>query len=117
MEIFCHPWTVLHMCTAQEDHGSGKRLVRVRFELRQATYLSALFLLGIAFAEAGIYYRLIGLGAASVLVLAGVLGIWWRGRALAGQAIRAVDRLAGGMGLLRCEPTPKATKTERLVGG
>src|SRR5262249_61278331 len=42
VEIYCHPWTVVQACTAQEDHGSGKRLIRVRFRLRPSGYLKVL---------------------------------------------------------------------------
>src|SRR5262249_13332145 len=38
LEIYCHPWTVVQVCTAQEEHGSGKRLIRARFGLRTSGY-------------------------------------------------------------------------------
>src|SRR5579872_1350325 len=41
-EIVCHPWTVLQLCTAQEDHGGGRRLIRVRYRLRPSEDLGML---------------------------------------------------------------------------
>src|SRR5262249_29815779 len=34
LEIHGNAWTALQVCTAQEDHGQGKRLIRVRYRLR-----------------------------------------------------------------------------------
>ena len=42
LEVYCHPWTVVQVCTAQEDHGGGKRLIRVRYRLRPSGYMKAL---------------------------------------------------------------------------
>ncbi len=32
------PWTVVQVCTAQEEHGGQRRLIRVRFQLRFSNY-------------------------------------------------------------------------------
>ena len=34
VEVHYHPWTMLQVCSAQEDHADGKRLIRVRYRLR-----------------------------------------------------------------------------------
>src|SRR5207249_1008736 len=38
LEIGCHSCAILRVCTAQEDHGGGKRLIRVRYRLRPTTF-------------------------------------------------------------------------------
>ena len=42
LEVHCHPWTTVQVCTAQEDHGSGKRLIRVRYRLRLSAFTKVL---------------------------------------------------------------------------
>src|SRR5262249_38404482 len=82
-EIYCHAWTVVQACTAQEDHGSGKRLIRVRFRLRPSGYLKVL---GGAAALTGVAAGLLAWPAASGATLllgaclgicAAWLGVWW----------------------------------------
>jgi hypothetical protein len=48
VEIHPHPWTRLQVCTAQEDHGSGRRLIRVRSRLRQTPFGRSVAFLGLA---------------------------------------------------------------------
>jgi O-antigen biosynthesis protein len=109
LEVYCHPWTVVQVCTAQEDHGGGGHLIRVRYRLRLSGATKAL-------AAVGLLAAVVGLGllawpsplqAGLVLAVgAGIagfcLGAWWRGTRRASQAVRVVDALAERMGLLRC---------------
>jgi GT2 family glycosyltransferase len=103
VEIYCHPWTVVQVCTAEEDHGGGKRLICVRYRLRASGYLRAL---GAAAALLG----LLGAGlplwpatvAAAALVAVG-LGLWWRGTTRAAQAVAVFDALAADLGMIRCK--------------
>src|SRR5205085_10542738 len=46
VEIYCHPWTVVQVCTAQEDHGSGKHLIHVRYRLRPSGTMNAMAMAG-----------------------------------------------------------------------
>lgn len=46
MEIHRHPWTSVRIRTVQEDHGSGRRLFRVRSTLRATPNLTIVGLLG-----------------------------------------------------------------------
>ena len=39
LEIHCDRWTVVRVCTVQEEHGGGKRCVRVRYRLRASGLL------------------------------------------------------------------------------
>jgi hypothetical protein len=111
VEIYCHPWTVVQVCTAQEDHGSGKRLIRVRFRLRPSGYLKVLGGAAAltAVAAAGLLAWPAAAGATQLLgaclgICAVCLGVWWRGTRRASQAIAVFDAKAGDLGLIRCDP-------------
>jgi hypothetical protein len=104
VEVHCHPWTRLQVRTADEDHGSGKRLVRVRYRLRLTRFARAVALVGLA-----------AVGAATVLcppsaavgagLLSGLLlGVWWRGARLAALAVEGLDRSARSLNMIRCTP-------------
>ncbi len=109
--VYCHPWTVLQICTAQEDHGGQKHLIRVRYQLRPSGYtrafgavagLAMVLALGLlalpAPVEAGL---LLGIGA-GIAAFCGA--VWWRGTRRAAQALAVVEALGGQLGLIRCAP-------------
>src|SRR5262249_46974287 len=104
VEIYCHPWTIVRVSTAQEDHGSGKHLIRVRYRLRPAGYTKALFGLGLLTSGAGLAWLAwpLALAAGLFLALCGV--IWWRGTRRASQALALFDALGKDLGLIRCTP-------------
>jgi O-antigen biosynthesis protein len=106
--IYCHPWTVVEVRTAQQDYGGRDRVIHVRYRLRPSGYMKALGAL--AFLAAG--GLLVGLPlwpvagvAAALVALCG--GLWWRGTVRASQAMAVVDYLACGLGLVRCAVTPR----------
>lgn len=103
VEVHYHPWTFLEVCTAQEDHGGGKHLVRVGYRLRLSGFLkgtgSAALLLGGAAAA----LRTWPSAAGAALLLGGVLALWWAGTRRAAQALAVFDVMAARLGLVRCE--------------
>ena len=110
VEIHSHPWTVLRVLTTQEDHGGGKRLIRVRYRMLPSGLLSVAGLVGLC--GIGIAVLLEGWGTAlllAALVLC-CLGMWWRGTQRAAQAAAALDALARSLGLWRCSPVPAVTE-------
>lgn len=113
VEIYCHPWTVLHLCTAQEDHGSGKRLLRVRYRMQSSEYLKVLLAI-----TAGIALCAIGLQSLPLAVIFGILSgasiaLWLQGRKLAAWAAGLVEMLALDMGLTACEDAPAGRPANR----
>jgi GT2 family glycosyltransferase len=111
VEAHRHPWTLVRLCTAQEDHGGPKRLIRVRYRLGLTRFAKAAVGLGLAVSAvaAGIH---IAAGAAAVGLLGAlVLGAWWRGLRLAAQVVAGFDGLGRGLGLVCC--APHAAETER----
>jgi hypothetical protein len=103
VEAHGHPWTALQVCTAQEDHGSGKQLICVRYRLRLTPFARAVGVVSLTVAAAiGVFD--VACGAAAAAVLGGPLfAAWWRGAVLARDVVEGFDGLARGQGLIRCE--------------
>ena len=103
VEVFGHPWTCVRVTSVQEEHGEGKRLVRLRYRFGPTwlgwTVLVALAA-SVAFAaafEPAVAAVLGGIAAIAVLWTAG------RGGRLAARIRDAFDRNARAIGLIPCE--------------
>jgi GT2 family glycosyltransferase len=104
VEVHCHPWTLVRVCTAQEEHGGGRRLIRVRYRLGLTPFAKALAVLGLGAAAAVATCHAPAAAAGAGLVGVLLLAAWRRGAALAARVMGGLDGLARGQGLLRCEP-------------
>jgi GT2 family glycosyltransferase len=102
LEVYCHPWTVVRIATAEEDHGGDKRLIRVRYRVRASGYTKALAWLGVLTGALGLGTGLIAATAASGALLAACAGLWWRGICRASQAVAVVDGWAADLGMVPC---------------
>jgi O-antigen biosynthesis protein len=102
LEVHGHSWTLVQVCTAQEEHGSGRLLVRVRYRLRFSPFAraSAVVVAGAA-AAAALLHPAVGAVAVSLLALL-LAGAWLRGARLAARMVEGFDGLARGQGLVRC---------------
>jgi hypothetical protein len=103
VEVYCHPWTVVQVCTSQEDHGGQKRLIRVRYRLRLS---GTSRVLGILAAAASILATVVfgwevAIIGAAVVFLTG-LSLWWRGTRRAWRVVAMFDGFAHGLGLVPC---------------
>jgi hypothetical protein len=111
MEIFCQPWTVVQVCTAEEDHGGGRHLIRVRYRLRPSVYMKALALAAAVAALGTPFVRSWVLAAESVVLAAACAMAWWRGAGRAAQVGAVFESLACGLGFVRCDtsyrPSPE----------
>jgi GT2 family glycosyltransferase len=119
LEVYCHPWTVVRVFTTQEDHGSNRHLVRVRFRLRPSGYLGALGGLA-ALAGATACFGVWEAAVVAAGLLGGCLGLWWRGTSRARQVLALFDHWADQLGLFRCDPPlspgPARWPGARLLG-
>jgi len=104
LEIYCHPWTVVQVCTAQEDHGARKRLIRVRYRLRPSGHTKSLGVAAALAAGAACLFQAWPVATLAGVLLAAGLGAWWRGRYQASQAVRLFDAAAKEIHLVPCEP-------------
>jgi O-antigen biosynthesis protein len=110
LEVYCHPWTVVQVCTADEDHGSGKGLIRVRCRLRPAGPLKLLGLAALFASVLASFYQDWITVPAALLLTAGSLALWWRGTRRAAVALTVLNRLARGLNLLPCEPAERQSR-------
>jgi len=103
-EVFGHPWTCLRLTTVQEEHGSGRRLIRLRYRF-SPTWLSWIALAATVGSVGLAAYWLPGFAVAvgAVATLA-ALGIHRHGVRLAAQILDEFDGTAKAMGLTPCRP-------------
>jgi hypothetical protein len=101
VEVHYHPWTLVQVCTAQEDHGGGKRLIRVRYRLRFTELARLMVSVGVAATAVAGTFQIALAAAGAGLLTTLLLAVWCRGRRLAGQAINGFDKLAQDLKLLR----------------
>ena len=102
--IYCHPWTEVRVCTVQENHGSGRRLIRVGFQMRPRSAMWLACLVATAGAAAvGIGAGLgAGLATAAGLLVA-MICVWWDAARRGGRAVSVLDHAAGQLELISCE--------------
>ena len=127
LEVYCHPWTVVQITTAQEDHGSGKHLIRVRYRLRVSRYMQVLAVCTClsAVVAAGLLRWATQREAAlpiGIGLVGGLLGLlaWWRGTRRASEALAVVDAHARSLGLIPCpawREAPRETPGVPAKGG
>ncbi|CAN5222834.1 hypothetical protein BH11PLA2_BH11PLA2_17560 [soil metagenome] len=123
LQVHCHPWTVVELRTAQEDHGGNHHLTRVNFRLRPSAYLNLLGITGAVAAGIALSYGLVGTvepwvwsatAFASLCAIAGVV-FWISGARRASQVLAVVDREATTLGLFRFSPNAPAPGTPKLL--
>jgi hypothetical protein len=104
VEVHYHPWTLLRLCTAQEDLEGGKHVVRVRCGMRPTELAGVVGAMGIA-AVAVLTGLNKWLGATAAAMLAAAAAVaWWRGAGFAARAVQMLDGLAREMRLVRLRP-------------
>src|SRR5262249_44011145 len=101
LEIYCHPWTVVQLSTAQEEHGGDKYLIRTQYRLRASGYLRAL--VGLSLLTVGGALIIWPAAAAAAILCPLCVGLWGRGITRASQAVAVVDLMAMDLGMVRLE--------------
>jgi GT2 family glycosyltransferase len=101
LEIYCHPWTIVRVFTVEEDHGSGRHLIRIRYRLWPSGYVTALVCLAALGVAAALFWPWPA-GAVTALSLVGFLTMWGRGVSRAAQVLALFDRWADDLGMVRC---------------
>jgi uncharacterized membrane protein len=119
LEVFCHPCAVARIATVQEEHGEGKRLIRIGFQAHASGYVNAACLLGVVLTVLGILTINAPAAVVGVLILLlGTIG-FWRGTRHAASLASHVNSLAASIGWVACskqEPSPlRARPAERPV--
>lgn len=103
LEVSGDRYTAVRVRTVQEEHGGGKRLIRVRYELcpRGTFWLLAGASAVLTGTSAIVDPRLV---AAPAIAFSGCLAVLWlRGLRMCGQVARLFDAAAARMKLIRCD--------------
>jgi GT2 family glycosyltransferase len=108
LRVYCHPLAEVRVATVQEDHGSGKRLIRARFTTWPRT--TALLAVGFGFLGAGALAVplgwAVGAGAAGG-VLAAAGAAWVLAARRGARAVAVFDHVANKLGLFPCGAGPR----------
>jgi GT2 family glycosyltransferase len=102
LEIHCDSWTVLHVCTVQEDHGGNRRMIRVRCRLRTSGYTKLLASGAAVAAPLAVIFQFWPGALAAGLFLGAALFVWLRGVHRALRAVGIFDVVARALNLVRC---------------
>jgi GT2 family glycosyltransferase len=106
LEIHCHPWTVVQVRTAQEEHGRNKRLIRVRSTLRISSYAKVLGGLHVLAAGAAYPFEPWLTAVLGTLFLVGMIDAWWEGVSRLAQVLAILDSLAGELAMVPVPDSP-----------
>jgi GT2 family glycosyltransferase len=107
LRVYCHPWTIVEVCTAQQDYGSRKRVICVRYRLRPSRYMTFLGVLALLATAAAVGFQFWPAAVAALGLLLFCGRLWWLGARRASQLVAVVDFLACSLGLVRCEASPR----------
>jgi hypothetical protein len=106
--LYCHPLADILVRSVQEDHGSGRRLLRIRFTMRAGTTIKIAGTLGLAIAAilGVVFGGAVGFSFAAFAASAIGTG-WWSAARSCARAVAVFDHAAKKLGLYRC-----STRTE-----
>jgi hypothetical protein len=107
LEVSGDPWTLIRVSSVQEDHGGGKRVIRLRYRLRPDGLVVALLAFAVAIAPIALLAGAWSAAVADAAILLLGLGIWWLGARRAMKVVAIFDRTATTMGLLRIVSSPE----------
>jgi hypothetical protein len=110
-EVFWDAWTVVQVCTVQEELGSDRRVIRLSCHLRLSKIGKTAAALGCA---ATLLCVPIGATVSvpiAVVSVSTIAALWWSGARLMARLVELFDQLAGELQLVRCDAK------ERRAGG
>jgi hypothetical protein len=117
LELYCNPWTVLRIATAEEEHGGNKRLIRVRYQTRASRNVVLLWILAVMILLMSGWLGSVWMAASAVVfLLAGACG-YWIGRRRVGAAIALVDAIASSLDLISLPPAKDSSATPPVTAG
>jgi hypothetical protein len=106
LELSGDRWTGLRVRTAQEEHGGGRRLIRVAYRLRPRGSVRLITAAGLAATALAAILAPPATAIVPAVLTAGFLGlVWRRGTKLGGRAVQVFDAVAREMNLVRCGGT------------
>lgn len=115
LEVSGDRYTEVQIRTVQEEHGSGKRLIRVRYRVHPRGTFWLLGGLGLTLTAAVAVISLPLAAAPAVTTIGSIAWAWFRGVRNAGQVARVFDTVAASINLIRCDSTPTANPLPEKV--
>jgi len=103
LEIHFSPWTVVRVRSVQEDHGGGKRLIRIKYRLRLSVLSKWLVTLSAVSAGFAIGFQSIYIAVIAGLSTCGIAWVWRKGLHLASRVKDLVDNISNEISLFRCD--------------
>ncbi len=103
VEVSGDRYTEVRMVTAQEEHGGGRRLIRVRYRLRPRGTFWLLAGLGVVLTAATAVVNPVLAAAPALTAVASIGWVWLQGVRTARQVGRIFDAAAAQMNLIRCD--------------
>jgi glycosyltransferase involved in cell wall biosynthesis len=119
LAVYIDPWMVVTICTTQEDHEGGRRLIRARIQQRYRPHTLLFAAVGAMAASAvAIADPVVGIGIACGFAAA--LGYAWLGGSRVLRAVRGVvDDAAANLNMVRVErktvPSAKASSSGTMI--
>lgn len=101
VEVFTDPWIVVEVRTTQEEHGQGRRLIRVRYRVRLSRSANVVVAAGFAACLLGATFDWTTAACALLGLIVFLAIVWWRGSGLKASMAMVVDHLAGELSLIR----------------
>jgi hypothetical protein len=117
MAVYCNSGLILKVVTAQEDHGRGRRLIRIRYQLGPTARLRVIGAVSLVALEvvAQPYPRL-AMGAAALVLGLGVRA-WVRGLAAATRVMALFRAQAHQMDLIDCTEESRPESAPAVTRG
>ncbi|MBW3622436.1 MAG: glycosyltransferase [Armatimonadetes bacterium] len=117
LEVFFHYWTALQVRTVQEDHGSGKRLIRVQYKLRLTRLAKLVGQVGGVAALVAVMFHSLPAALVGGAMTGMVMGAWLHGTNTASKVVKVFDGIARRMRFIRCtDPEAESEGPESSPG-
>jgi GT2 family glycosyltransferase len=111
LEIPYAPLTNVRVCTAQEEHGGGRRLIRVRYRQSLSTVARIVAFGGLVAAVATVVEYPLAAALAAIPCLTVVVAGWWQGTALLSGVAAVTEEQAIRLGLIPLSPNGESAQS------
>ncbi len=103
LEVYCHRWIMVRIATAQEEHGQGKRLVRIRYRTVPSEICRVFSITSLLCGVFAILFWSLQFAVIALLFAGANLLMYWRGSRQAAWATSQIDATSKKLGMVRCE--------------
>jgi GT2 family glycosyltransferase len=114
LEIPYAPLTNVRVCTAQEEHGGGRRLIRVRYGRSLSALVRIIGIGGLIAALATVADHPVAAALPVVVSLMVIAATWWQGATLLSGVAAVTEEQAIRLGLIPLSPRRETTEPESL---